>query len=392
MKSSLLLIDDEPIILNGLKSAVNWKAYGIDEILLAGDGRTALDMARNGNIKLIITDIMMPEMDGLEFLHQLRTFNWETRVIILSGYDLFAYAQSAIRYGASEYLLKPVSNEELEEAVSHVLNQEIPKPKAIKETLNRECIRDMYFGRQDNHAGYPPMPPCAFICAIKLKRNDSLPGYIASWLPAIQSGILPNRTIVFDEDSSSVLLFCPIPSREMYYEEVERTYDKIILALGLDENSVIMLAGSPCSTPDEVHRTHQQFEVIERVCKKTRGIIYAYDDSALSDMRIEIRNAILYIRYNYAQNITLNDLAEIVQLSPNYLSQTFKQECGENISAFLTRTRIERAAIMLRAGQKYVYQAAAEVGYHDVVYFSKLFFKIMNCTPQQYIRKSGADL
>lgn len=110
----VLLVDDEPFILQGLKVLVDWNREGFEIAGMASDGQEALDYLQSNQIDLIITDIKMPGMDGLELLEKVRNEKLSTAYfVILSGYAEFSYAQKAMRYECSNYMLKPIEKEQL---------------------------------------------------------------------------------------------------------------------------------------------------------------------------------------------------------------------------------------------------------------------------------------
>ncbi len=121
-KLRLLVVDDEALMTTYLFNAVprinpNWEVSAI-----AKDGLEALNILRQKSFDLVITDISMPEMDGLELANQIRECYPQTIVIILSGYDEFDFARKAIRCDVFDYLLKPLDDDELNEVLQRVAN------------------------------------------------------------------------------------------------------------------------------------------------------------------------------------------------------------------------------------------------------------------------------
>jgi len=114
---TLMIVDDEYNIREGLVNAVPWDSIGVKVVAQAQDGTEALDLARSTRPDVVITDISMDEMDGLEFAEALLAERPLTKVIILSGYSEFAYAQRAVALRVWAYLLKPVGPDELLEKV-----------------------------------------------------------------------------------------------------------------------------------------------------------------------------------------------------------------------------------------------------------------------------------
>ena len=111
----VLVVEDEEMIRKGIVLAVDWAALDCVVVGEAADGAAALDAVERYDPSLIITDLKMPRMDGIQMLQQLRARGNNAYVIILTAYDSFSYAQSALRLGAVDFLLKPFHDGELEE-------------------------------------------------------------------------------------------------------------------------------------------------------------------------------------------------------------------------------------------------------------------------------------
>jgi two-component system, response regulator YesN len=110
---NVLLVDDEPMIREGMKTLIPWKDFGYQVIDTARDGKEALEKFRANEIHLMIVDIRMPRMSGIELIETIRKEDVKVQFIILSGYADFEYAQKAIRENVAGYLLKPVEEEDL---------------------------------------------------------------------------------------------------------------------------------------------------------------------------------------------------------------------------------------------------------------------------------------
>lgn len=136
---NMLIVDDQKHIRDGLQAMVRQFPHQPDHIYCAGSGVEALELLREHVIQLVLTDIRMPDMDGLALIAQTREERIAADFLIISGYGDFAYAQKAIELGAKGYLLKPVKREDLQHSLAHVW-QEFQARQALsqdREQLSR---------------------------------------------------------------------------------------------------------------------------------------------------------------------------------------------------------------------------------------------------------------
>ena len=114
----LLLVDDEPYIIDSLNATIPWESLGISEVCAASSGIEALRLLEERPIDILVTDIRMPEMDGLELIEQVNARWPNVRCLLLTGYSDFEYAKRAIRLQAFDYILKPVNDEEFMRSIA----------------------------------------------------------------------------------------------------------------------------------------------------------------------------------------------------------------------------------------------------------------------------------
>ena len=113
----LMVVDDNRQIREGIHYGIAWSEYGIDEVREYADGEEAREALNTYQPDIIIADIKMPGMDGLQLLEHVRELRKNCRYILLSAYSDFTYAQKAIRLGADDYILKPIKPGKLVEIV-----------------------------------------------------------------------------------------------------------------------------------------------------------------------------------------------------------------------------------------------------------------------------------
>ncbi|KRE73547.1 response regulator transcription factor [Paenibacillus sp. Soil750] len=146
MKLQVMLVDDEQYVRKGLLGLIDWDSLGYCVSHEADNGKDALRIitSRQSDIDVVITDIRMPVMDGLKLIEEVKLHNLSTcKFIILSGYNDFSYAQSAIRYGVSDYILKPIEEEDLEETLRK-LALEIKEVRLQKAISGRLTLRGLF--------------------------------------------------------------------------------------------------------------------------------------------------------------------------------------------------------------------------------------------------------
>lgn len=116
----VLIADDEPRVGQLVKHLIHWEELGLSFVDICRDGRTALERIEQEQPEIVITDIRMPVLTGLELVQQVTERFPQTRFVVISGYRYFEYAQKALKYGVEDYLLKPIDEEELNRTLKKI--------------------------------------------------------------------------------------------------------------------------------------------------------------------------------------------------------------------------------------------------------------------------------
>lgn len=116
----LLIVDDEPIIRNGLKHTIDWMNMGYDSPKVASNGNQALQMILEENFQIVLTDIKMPGLNGIELITKIRQIRPQTIIVIISGHKDFEYAHAALQYHVEDYILKPISKKRIIDTFSRI--------------------------------------------------------------------------------------------------------------------------------------------------------------------------------------------------------------------------------------------------------------------------------
>ncbi len=164
---TLLIVDDEELIRSAVSSIIDWESLGFSTIYQAENGMAALDICRNHKIDLVLTDIVMPFMDGLELSEALKKEFPEIHIVILSGHEDFEYAKQSVDLGVMNYILKPVGASTLYQ-----------KMKAICKKLHLETSQKEYISQMKSqlHRSIPIMQEkflYLLVCTEYGRRNDT---------------------------------------------------------------------------------------------------------------------------------------------------------------------------------------------------------------------------
>ncbi|WP_028609285.1 response regulator transcription factor [Paenibacillus harenae] len=180
----VLLVDDEGFVRQGLKELINWTACGFEVMDEADNGEDALEIIRQRKPELVITDIRMPVLDGLELIRKVvQEEKLPTSFIVVSGYNEFTYAQQAVKFGVCDFILKPIDEIVLEEALIS-LNQKLQREAVMKgqsDQLRRSEIVNLLIKGEFSEkqlpewSGWLGIPPGSPIFYLFVEANDLHP-------------------------------------------------------------------------------------------------------------------------------------------------------------------------------------------------------------------------
>ena len=138
----VVIVDDEPIIVEGISKLVPWEKYGCRVVACAYNGKEGLETIRENSPDIVFTDISMPGMDGLKMIAALKSEFSQMQISILTGYRDFDYCQEALRLGVCRFLLKPSKLGEIEEAL-----------RVMADTLKKNNVEPKEESNEENSAG-----------------------------------------------------------------------------------------------------------------------------------------------------------------------------------------------------------------------------------------------
>lgn len=341
----VLIADDEKRIRDGLSATIPWNALGMEVVGTAAHGEAALALARETRPQIILTDVRMPRMDGLEFLKQAKAFLPRVKVVILSGYDDFAYAQQAVKLGVSDYLVKPVGAEEitsvLKALAADLRDEETAAPAPVSDPSSRSPAR----------------------LAEAVRRGDQAAAFAALGEWRRQGPPLP-------------------------WEEARRqAIDLVDLLIQNLRQDGFEFRDGESPSPALVHSTVLGLGTVAEVeawLDDQVGVLSVFvAQNYRNNHRLIVRRALEFIDARWSGDLTAEQVAAAVGLSPNYFSHLFKKVRGQGFKDHLNALRIEKAQALLAGGGLKVYEVAQLVGFSDYKYFSAVFKKVTGTSPTQ---------
>ena len=175
---TIILADDEQQILYGMKNGIDWESLGFSVVGTAQNGKEALELIEEHHPDLLISDIKMPFMDGLELSKTIHENYINTKIILFSGWDDFEYARTAISYGVSQYIMKPIDYNEMQKLLT-TMHEELEKEYADFFATKTELTTLIYsYQVSPDYYIYEMKLPPAFVGRrlgdIKLEKDFSL--------------------------------------------------------------------------------------------------------------------------------------------------------------------------------------------------------------------------
>jgi len=152
-KYKVLLVDDEMIIRQGLRVLIDWKSLGLELVAEAENGESALKLIKEFKPHILITDVKMPKMNGLELIKEINAMGLNIKTIIISGYDDFAYVKEALKYGVYEYILKPIRESDIVSILKDVVrDMDHTIIRSINSSESEKLMKDNLFNRLINNS------------------------------------------------------------------------------------------------------------------------------------------------------------------------------------------------------------------------------------------------
>jgi len=379
----ILFVDDDAIARTNIINRFDWKQYGWNLVHTAKDAVDALDYIEKHQPDLVISDIKMPVMDGIQMATIARDYYPNLKFIFLTGYRDFEYAKKALQLNALDYLDKPVETEQLIAVISkaestilhenkknHVLEKEYP-------LIKRHYISQLMFNnfQEADEASFRAFDfnldngfgIVAFLDFGTGEEALSLDNFCAKMnLLHLGSFFMPI------EDEQIFLLYTANNIAS------EKDFKLLLHQLESDISSYFQKI-APFSSIRYYYGT---------IFQKISGIYHSYQEALhfrSTHTTGLLHDVKLYIQNNYSNpTLTLKQVAGHFGINNCYLTSLFKNKFGINLYDYLIQIRMEKAAELIRTSSLKGYQIADHVGYNNSQYFSISFKKYFGYTLTEY--------
>ncbi|UKS27892.1 response regulator [Paenibacillus sp. HWE-109] len=360
----LIIVDDEERIRNGLKKFINWAGLGFDCVADFEDGADAMQYLQHHETDVVLTDIRMAQLSGIELARYVFEQRPRVKVVINSGYAQFEYAKRAIEYKVEHYLIKPTNVDEMRQVFTN-----------IRTALDQERLgmfddfpaRQGHFLEQREHA--------------KIRRHHP---YILEGMRAGSSSIVIDHFNLLLDDilqSRPDLLYLLVIDLFTEIANAFKEFDLFRLTGGRFDYRLL----TPQQSPADIRRWGEQ------VLQDTISCLSKRNQNNPSSL---LQQAQTFIEANYTKDLSLEEVASSVYVSSTYFSRYYKQQTGETFVEALTRIRLNKAVELLKLRKYKIYEISEMVGYQSSKYFNRQFKQGFGYTPKEYVRLIliGSDL
>lgn len=432
----VLLVDDELFTIRMLQNLIHWSDMGLELVGYAQSGEEAYEKVMKDPPDIILSDIKMPGMSGIEFLKKINSYDSSIKTILMSAYADFSYVKEGMKLGCSDYILKPIDEVELEQAFRKVIfkihgekEQERVVSKSAEQLEKIKLYQYMRTGSGINKLKQTEQWQklniqnyVVFMVFIDSTSSDEYDqstnlvmgqeGYISHILEKILSSCsLQYQLLDFEENCWIIMIE---NNDVMRREEIaERIVAEMQDNMGISVNICFSLVGH------EIEKLPELYEEVKNLSKysfyigekKILGYGYNCDKKELDEVSkignekdLElitpesgsttkqeqrkyskaVAESIALIEKRYKENISLEEVCDEIAVSKNYFCYLFKRETGMSVWNYLTMIRLQKAKELLESTQLKSYEIAFQVGYDNPSYFSKIFKKYEDLTPNEY--------
>lgn len=376
----VLIADNDQFAREGIANSVDWARYGFETVYMAKNGLEVLSTVQMTQPDLVITEAEMPYLDGIGMIEKLRSQNESICFIVVSGRKDTRFLKAAIHLNVFEYILKPININELVDAIQRA------RVKILREK----------YGSIDEGKSLPVASVTEYKGELSelenIRTEESLEDCdIHQFADALQKGNVDGAMAQFarkrqffakKERCSSVVL-------HMLCHNFMSVCDQELKKQGGSIDDVFEF---PIATIQNIVSQPDVTSTLALLERAVSEMLTHIKNLMARSTNTDIEKAREYISRHYSEvSVSLNEVAKQVNMNPAYFSVLFKRDTGVTFINYLTDVRIERSKELLAKTNMKIYEIAYAVGYDNPTYFSTVFKKITNYSPQDYRKNKNLN-
>lgn len=409
----VMLADDEPIMRKALQTLIDWEKVGCQVVYTAVNGNDVLEHLEDFAPDILVTDIQMPGKDGISIAKYIWEKKLPIKIILLTAYADFSYAQSAVKYNVVEYVTKTGAFKELIQAVEHCKTLLVESQKAEDPEAQKAKEENFFKGVFDGSI-YSDITQRFQVLGLNVDSYRVLlfqflleKGLDQSRRQRIQDGLGNFFSMTFQEKMIHGLFlkkdtYCVI----LQYDETDsEDWLKHVCGeiMDMTDNFMELYSYVGISIPHkEIEQlpdayvqavTALQHSALEN-SEKLVFYTSALETEELPVINLDNRTRLVdecrqYIETHYAERISVSDVSKKIGTSASYLSRIFKELTGDTVIQHINQHKLEKAKVYLKDTDMKIYEIADAVGFVNITYFSRFFKKHTGISPKEFSEHGG---
>lgn len=420
----ILIVDDEAFSREAIAESIKWEEFQM-QVLCASNGKEALKILLEEKIDVMLTDIKMPEMSGLELLVEVRKLGIDIEVIILSSYNEFELVRQAMKLGTCDYLFKPTMLpediiESVQKAANNHKNKEKEKTTLLQtndyskmkeretflfDLMNGRKMEDDVYERKMQEFKFSSNINRLFIIVFKIIK------YKSSMLEIFENDSYLMKASIYNVINETME---QIPNKELICSNFNEYIAVVWNNETTDEKEFSNLVNEALQKPIDFLEKYYKIDFsvgVSNFTNKIRDIgrlyreasfesdkgdldhikvHYANNFSGSSSLMKEVSASLDYIKDKLVdKNLSLQMVADHIGVSKNYYSKAFKETTGVNFIDHITKLRVEKARSLYIHTDLKIYEIAEKVGYSDWHYLYSVYKKVLGHSMSREKRNNG---
>lgn len=429
----VILIDDDELVRVGLETVFSFNSKGFQVVDSLSSGAQALASIQREQPDVIITDLYMPELDGLQLIRQCKQICPDAIIVVLSCHNDLESIKESIHLGAFDYQLKssivdPKNADVLLERIAAACEMRATEKKSEQGKQAYLCRKQTvlsFIQESDTNLvpvqqallrmGFDVFSEHLFLVGLQLDNYDSIVGLVDNEKALLhkiekymdeQLEIFGNGLCMYARNGLFLLLLqiesvtAAIPPRSRLMSICERLRSNM-------KNTFLRSCSIYIGKNCELKGIPRAYQNLMQELLENRGVNFdmvvdleakppcphtVEADTENDSPYKPVENVIRYIEANFTAPLTLDELAREANFSKYHLCRKFKEATGVSIVDYIQRCRIERAKELLKKpGDRYIFNIAREVGFNDASYFNRIFKKYTSFTPNEYQKTESRD-